>query len=144
MAKLTWDKFIAKYPNAGHLVTTGTFSKRFRKPTGISPKNQLKWPNIPDVVNLAVGSSLSGDWSHMSESEPQFIIKNGKQVRSGSATLYRFVFSDQSDAVKVARYLRSRSISPGVSPEPGFASHFQGREIDKVEYSKLITVLGYL
>lgn len=143
MAKLNWNTFVAKYPGTGHLVSTGTQPKLFKKPIGISPNNQKTWPSIPALLKEAIGSQFKGDWAHSSQKVQGHTFKNGKKVKAASASLYLFVFANPSDALLAANYLRAGSKTPSRSPQQGFASLIKGTEIDMVEYGRLVKVLGY-
>jgi hypothetical protein len=143
MAKLSWNAFVAKYPGTGHLVSTGTQPRRFKKPSGISPKNQKLWPTIPALLKEAIGSNLTGDWAHMAQKVPGSAFKNGKRVNVAAATLHLFAFTQPQDASIAATFLRASSSTPAKSPQAGFASYIRGSEIDMQEYARLVKILGY-
>lgn len=134
MSKLQWNEFTLKHRASGHLVITGTFSTRFQMP-----------PNaILDLLEFSIASECSGDWSHEAKIEKLYRLSvHDEIIEIGAATLHRFVFAKQGDAVAIARYLRARSLLPLKSPEKGFVSYLQGREINDVWFEKLAAEVCY-
>lgn len=143
MPKMSWDAFVTKHPGKGHLVCVGTQPSQFKKPPGISQKNQRQWPTVAALVREALGQSFSGDWAHRTEKVPGYVLRNGKRVKVASAALHHFVFSDPHDAAAAASYLRAPSRTAAPSPMPGFLSLIKGMEMDMSEYARLVKALGY-
>lgn len=134
MSKLQWNEFVLKHRANGHLVITGSFSTRFQMP-----------PNsILNLIELIFDRECHGDWSHESKIEKLSRLSVYDEIiEIGAANLHRFVFENQEDAITIARYLRARSLTPLRSPEKGFATYLQGREVDNRAYEKLAAEVGY-
>ena len=139
MAKISWKKFIENYSGKGHVVSTGTRAKYFKKPTGLSPNNNLPWPSIAEMLKMKLGGSLNGDWSHHSYSDTVLVSSNGK-IKKQSAKIEVFVFSDPTDAAAAAVFLQA---GKQVNPQPGFASQVKGAEIDTMRYLDMVRTIGY-
>lgn len=134
MSKLQWNEFILKHRAGGHLVITGTFSTRFQMP-----------PNsIIDLMEFIIDRECHGDWSHETKIEKLSRLSAHDEILEiGAATLHRFVFEHQEDAITIAGYFRARSLKPLRSPESGFATYLQGREINDAQYEKLAAEINY-
>lgn len=139
MAKISWKKFIENYSGKGHVVSTGTRAKYFKKPTGFSPNNNLPWPSIAEMVKIALGGTFKGDWSHHSYSDTALVSSNGK-IKKQSARIEVFVFADPADAAAAAKFLQAVK---SVTPQQGFASQIKGTEIDTMQYLEMVRSLGF-
>ncbi|KGJ03422.1 hypothetical protein SAMN04487972_12112 [Paracoccus halophilus] len=142
MAKLSWDKFVAKYGKTGNLVTVGTVSGRFVRPNILSQKNMKKYPTVLGLLTESIGEHLVGDWAYTTESQKIRRLSNGK-AKVLYVTIHEFVFSNPADAVLAGKLWSSGKTKVGPSENPNFASLLRGRELETREYARLVDILGY-
>lgn len=135
MTKLIWDKFIEKHKDQRYLVTTALVSTKFQIPSGISKKNQKKWPTWKKVITETLTPHIKNDWAIDTQKEA---LKPRATV-----TLYRIVFENQADAIVAAKLLNSTQ-SPATPKTPGFTTQISCPELDKDIYIKYCSAQGYI